>query len=169
MVVPSAAPAFWDVGTGVGPTVPLVEVNSTVIVPISAGTPVALTVPPELEVAETAVTCWSDDADPPLPHPATAAAITVHTANMARCRRRSLPLTANTASVIKPSNSIDTPPAGPGETIEASFKLFNCRRPKLVVPLGGVLVRVPFRVKEGRTLSVGQLNRGKAGDIGAAG
>ncbi|HEY2106619.1 MAG TPA: hypothetical protein VGH29_12575 [Candidatus Binataceae bacterium] len=103
--------------------------------------------PPELEVAEIAVACWSEEADPPLPQPATAAAITDHSANMATCRRRSLPLAANTASVSKPSKNIDAPPMGPDENIDASFKLFNWRRAKPLVPAGGVLLTVPFRVK----------------------
>ncbi len=55
---------------------------------------------------------------------------------------------AELAGISKPINSIDAPPAGgPDENIDASFKLLNWRRPKLLVPVGGVLVRLPFRLK----------------------
>ena len=121
----------YSTGVGLGASVVVVWSNSSVIVPISAGTPVTLTVDPLLEVAETAVTCWSDDADPPLPHPATAAVISNHTPNIKRCLRRNFPPSAKTVSVNNPANAIVAAPSGPGANIDASLTWFKWRNPSV--------------------------------------
>jgi hypothetical protein len=103
-------------------------------------------VPPLLEVALTAITCWSEEAEPPWPHPTTVAAMIVQMANITRWRRLSLPLIAIRPSAMRPVNIIETPPAAAGN-IDASLTFCNSRREVTPVPLGGVLDTVPFRAK----------------------